>query len=245
MTIEGLEVSPNVRGFDLAVPAGAIVGLAGQVGSGASDVLRGLAGLVPGTSGRLVIDGREVRLGSPIAMAANHVFYCSNDRKVEGLFLSHSLESNVTATRLKAYTRWGLLARGARRRGASRLLELVGIESHKLRKPVEHLSGGNQQKVLIGRVLDRGSRDLLLLDDPTRGVDVAGRAAVHRLIRLGAAEGNAIIFVSTELDELLELADVVVTMFDGRIVSTRTGPEITANALLSEMTGIAADKEGR
>ena len=102
--------------------------------------------------------------------------------------------------------------------------------------PARVLSGGNQQKVFVGRSLERPRLDLLLLDDPTRGVDVGGRAEIHRLVRLAADSGATVIFASSELDEILELADVVFTVFNGKVVSRRPRHEVTAAQVLSEMT---------
>jgi ABC-type sugar transport system ATPase subunit len=240
VAIRDLTVPPSVAGFSLEIEGGTIVGLAGQVGSGASEVLRGIVGLARHTRGELEIDGRVVKLGwGPAAIRAG-ARYVPGDRKTEGLFMRQSIESNLTATRLPTLSRFGVVDTRRRRRVAEGLMKVVAVRGPGVRERVESLSGGNQQKVLLGRSLDSGAGELLLLDDPTRGVDVQGRAEIHRLVRAAAADGNTVIFVSTELDELLELADVVVTMFAGRIVS-RVEVERTSKArILAEMTHEAA-----
>ncbi|MFN8217066.1 MAG: sugar ABC transporter ATP-binding protein [Solirubrobacterales bacterium] len=234
--IEGLSVFPRVENVDLSLPTGRIVGLAGQVGSGASDILRGLAGLREVTAGTLRVGGHEVRLGSPARMGRRGVHYVSNDRKAEGLYLDHSIEKNLIATRLHTIAKAGVLSARACRQAAQKLSELIAVRSSSIKQPVGELSGGNQQKVLVGRCLGGPGGELLLLDDPTRGVDVEGRAEIHQLVREAADAGNAVLFVSTELEELVELADIVVTLFDGQVVSVMSQGEARPQRVLAEMT---------
>jgi ABC-type sugar transport system ATPase subunit len=234
--IRGLTVPGRVASFDLELPGGRIVGLAGQLGSGANEVLRAVAGLVPNASGEVALGGVRLRLGSPVRALAAGAVYVSNDRQREGLFLGQSASRNLTATRLGAISRLGILSRSAGGSIVRRLAEIVGFDQRRLRSPVAELSGGNQQKVLIGRCLERVGTKLLLLDDPSRGVDVRGRADIHRLVRHAAAAGTPVLFASTELDELLELSDVIVTMFRGEIVSTVDREHARASTVLAEMT---------
>ncbi len=234
--VRGLHIGDRVCGFDLDAPRGSIVGLAGQIGSGASDILRALAGLRPDVSGQVTIDGHRVPLASPRGAVKAGVHFLSNDRKGEGLFLDQSIEYNLVATRLAQLTKLGVLRRARMRRCACALADLVGVDVRRLAAPVRDLSGGNQQKVFVGRSLKRPGLNLLLLDDPTRGVDVGGRAEIHRLIRLAADAGATVIFASSELDEILELSDIIVTLFAGKIVSQRPRDRATASQVLSEMT---------
>jgi len=234
--IRGLHVPGRVARFDLELPPGTIVGLAGQLGSGAGDVLRAIAGLVPDAGGEVVLGSGRLRLGSPVRSLAAGAVFVSNDRQKEGLFLGQSTSRNLTATRLPAVSRLGVLNGGATSRVVQRLADLVGVDRRRLRSAVGDLSGGNQQKVLIGRCLEREGTNLLLLDDPSRGVDVRGRADIHRLVRHAAASGLPVLFASTELDELLELSDVIVTMFRGEVVSSVTREEAHPNTVLAEMT---------
>jgi ABC-type sugar transport system ATPase subunit len=234
--IEDLSVLPAVAGFSHEVRGGEIVGLTGQVGSGTSEVLRALAGLEPDAHGTLVLDGKPVRLGSPIEALRAGIAFASNDRKSEGLFLQKSIEANLVATRLPALSRFGLLRRRELRETARKLADFVKIDRSRLGDTVEHLSGGNQQKVFLGRALDRGDVKLLILDEPTRGVDVSGRAEIHQLVRQAALAGVAVIFASTELDEILDLSDVVVTMFGGRIVSSLAREDTNAELISADMT---------
>ena len=140
------------------------------------------------------------------------------------------------STRLPRISKGGFISRALRADTVSRLLALTGISPDRQGLEVGALSGGNQQKVMIARDIHQQGSKILLFDEPARGVDVGGRADIHNLIRGAAAEGNAVIFSSTELDEVLDLADVIVTMFAGRIVSVRKRSEVTAASVLTDMT---------
>jgi ABC-type sugar transport system ATPase subunit len=234
--ISGFRIPDRVEEVELEVGSGTIVGLAGQIGSGAGALLRGLAGSERGATGHLSVRGRTVGFAAPHQPFAAGVQYISNDRKVDGLFLSQSVEANLNATRLGRLASWGWLSARSRRRSATELSRLLEIPPRRIRAPVRTLSGGNQQKVLLGRCLENESLALLLLDDPTRGVDVRGRAEIHRLIRQAAASRVSVIFASTELDEIMELADTVVTMFGGRVVSIVPRSKTSPERILSEMT---------
>jgi ABC-type sugar transport system ATPase subunit len=164
------------------------------------------------------------------------VVFASNDRKGEGLFLRQSVARNLLSTRLKLVSRLGVLNSRMFTALAERLAGLIGFDRKRLGAAAETLSGGNQQKVFLGRCLEQEGAVLLLLDEPTRGVDVGGRAEIHNLIRHAASTGNCVIFVSTELEEIIDLADTVVTMFAGRITRVGRRREMTAASILAEIT---------
>ena len=234
--IEGLTVPGSVDGVSFALERGIITGLAGQVGSGTSTILRALGGLVPTATGTVEVRGRRVLLNTPRRAAAAGVLYVPNDRQREGLFLGQTVERNLTVSRLRRLSRLGVLLRRRIRRTARELATMAGVSVERLGSPAASMSGGNQQKVLLGRALQLEGTALLALDEPTRGVDVGGRAEIHNLVREAARKGTAVIFSSTELDEVLDLADVVVTIFHGRIVSVVPRAEASASAILADMT---------
>jgi ABC-type sugar transport system ATPase subunit len=240
VVIDQLSVPGHVADFALRANGGEIVAIAGQVGSGASEILRALAGLIPDARGHVSIAGRAMRLGAPQRSIRAGAVFASNDRKSEGLFLRQSVARNLLATRLKAVSRGGVLSPGLSARLAQRLAGLIGFDGRRLGVAAETLSGGNQQKVFLGRCLEKEDTTLLLFDEPTRGVDVGGRADIHNLIRHAASTGACVIFASTELDEIMDLADTVVTMFAGRITRTGRREEMTAADILAEMTSGAA-----
>ena len=236
ISIRGLAIPPRVPTFDLEVRGGVIVGLAGQVGCGASEVLRALAGLVPNSRGDVELGGVKLSLGSAVKSRAAGVFFSPSDRKEEGLFLTHSIVDNLVATRLPRVSRGGFIQKSMQEAVVSKLLGLTGIARERRELDVGVLSGGNQQKVLVARGIDQTNSKVLLFDEPARGVDVGGRADIHDLIRGAAEQGNVVIFHSTDLDEVFDLADVIVTMFAGRLVSVRTRAEATPAGVLTDMT---------
>ncbi|EXG82736.1 sugar ABC transporter ATP-binding protein [Cryptosporangium arvum] len=235
LELTGVSVPGRFGELSLQVRAGTVYAVAGQLGSGASDVLRGLAGLHPAMAGEVTVGGARLRTADPVAAARAGIAFASNDRKSEGLFLDRSTGVNLLVTRIPALSRFGLVGTRRWKETESRLAERCGFPAHQLARPVGQLSGGNQQKAFVGRSLDRPGTRVLLLDDPTRGVDVGGRAAVHALVRDAAAQGVAVVFSSTELDELVDLADVVLTMYQGRLVS-RHDEAVPGAVLLHEMT---------
>ena len=235
LSVSGLAVPRRFEPFDMEIRSGTVYALAGQVGSGASDVLRALAGLHHDVTGEVRVTGERLRLEDPAVVTRSGVVFVSNDRKSEGLFLDRSIGANLLATRLHSVSRWGFIQRRRRRAQADALAQLVALPAGLLQRSVAGLSGGNQQKVFIARTLLRADTKVLLIDEPTRGVDVGGRAAIHELIRRAADGGVAVVFASTELEELVDLADVVITMKDGRVVHHHTG-EVAASTLMHDMT---------
>ena len=241
LEISALNVGARVRDVDLTVRPGQIVALAGQIGSGASEVLRAVAGLVPEAVGSVRVGKNQVSLGSPVSSQKLGVDYISNDRKAEGLFLARTVRSNLLATRLRAIARGGFVVNRWARQAGTSLAQVIGLQKRE-RSAVGELSGGNQQKVFLGRCLQRDPNGLvLLLDEPTRGVDVGGRSDIHDLIRQAAASGTAVVYASTELDEILDLADEIVTLRAGRVVSVRPRDEVTVQSLLYEMTHVETE----
>ncbi|MGE3932868.1 MAG: sugar ABC transporter ATP-binding protein [Rhodospirillaceae bacterium] len=235
-TVADLCVPGAVDGFSMTAPRGRIVCIAGQLGSGAAAAVRAIAGLVPEATGRVTVGGRPLRLGSvPAALAAN-VQFVSEDRAEEGLFLHLKVLDNLIATRLGAHARAGVLAWPALRAVAARLAERVRVDRRRIRSRADELSGGNQQKLLFGRALERGEAGLLLMNEPTRGVDVGARAEIYRLMREFCAHGHALVMTSSDLEEIVGVADVVVTMYRGRTVDVYAGAEIDQNRILADIT---------
>jgi rhamnose transport system ATP-binding protein len=228
-------VPGRLRDLTLTANAGRIYALAGQLGSGASDVLRAVAGLHATAAGTVELHGRPLPVRDPVAAARRGVAFLSNDRKSEGLFLDKSLAWNLTATRLPHLVRAGVLRPRREHATARALAELSGLPTARLGDAVAQLSGGNQQKAFVGRCLGRDDVFALLLDEPTRGVDIGGRAAIHQLLRRAADAGLVVLFASTELDELMELGDVIVTMRDGRMVNRYEG-DVDGVLLMRDMT---------
>ena len=243
MSVRDLCVGASTHDVSFTARSGQVYALAGQVGSGATEVIRALSGLLPDARGSLVLDGKKIRLGSIRAATRAGIVLVPGDRKGEGLFLGQRVDDNLTATSLSRYSRLGVLNMAGLKSLARNLAATSGVDARRLPDEVRDLSGGNQQKVLIGRSLDRADTKVLLFDEPTRGVDVGGRADIHKLIRSVADEGAIVLFTSTELPEILHLADVIIAMRGGRIVSIRKRENLDAHELLADMTHSQSQEE--
>jgi len=235
LRVRDLSVGTRLRGFTFDFDAGRVYGLAGQVGAGTSEVLHALAGLLPAATGSAELAGRPLGLRHPVRNRGRGLGFVTNDRKGEGLFLGRSVAENLTATQLDVVARAGQLIPRRERRHATALAVHAGVAADRLDAPVGVLSGGNQQKTLVGRYLLRDDIKALLVDEPTRGVDIGGRAAIHELLRAAADENRAVIFASSDLDELLELATTVITMRAGRIVGVYPDG-VSRQTMLTDLT---------
>jgi ribose transport system ATP-binding protein len=221
---------PNDVSFDLR--RGEILGLAGLVGAGRTELLRAIFALDPIRTGR-------VRVGTiyPVASPRNRIraglAYISEDRAREGLAQTRSIADNVTYSRLAPYSRWGWLSLRRRGQAVSRWMDHLEIRTASPDAAVNTLSGGTQQKVALARVLHQGAQ-ILLLDEPTRGIDVGTKATIYRLIGELAAAGHAILFVSSYFQELLRVCDRIGVMSRGRLHEIRPAHEWTEESLLSQ-----------
>jgi ABC-type sugar transport system ATPase subunit len=239
LRIRNLAAGQVLRNFSLEAAGGRILGIAGQVGSGASEILRAAAGMMPDARGHVAVGQIAVKLGDPRHALHCGIGYATADRKGEGLFLSRSIAENLVATRLDTLTTRGALLPRRLFDAARSIADAVSVDASRLRETVGRLSGGNQQKVFLGRGLERKDMRVLLLDEPTRGVDVGGRAEIHNIIRKAAAAGTIVIFASSDLDEVLTLADDIVVMRGGRKVSHRKREDTDHARLLADMTHAA------
>jgi len=215
LELRGLASPGRLHGIDLDVRAGEIVGLAGLVGAGRSELLRAVFGLDPAARGTLRVAGRPLRLRSPRAALAAGLALLPEDRKRQGLLPGWDARANWSLPRLAAFRRGPLLDRAREAHAADAALDAADVRGDR-DGPVSALSGGNQQKVALARWLAVGAR-VLLIDEPTRGVDVGAKAAIHARLRAEADAGRAVLLVSSELPELLALADRVLVLRDGRL----------------------------
>jgi ribose transport system ATP-binding protein/rhamnose transport system ATP-binding protein len=236
LVVKDLAVPPIVQNFNLTAQRGMVVCLAGQVGSGAIEVLRALAGLTYNASGEVSVAGRTMPLRSVPAAQTARVQFISEDRAGEGVFLRLRVDANLVATRLAEHTRYGLLARPALRSTAVRLAAAVGVDRARLRSQADDLSGGNQQKLAFGRSLGADKPGVLLMNEPTRGVDVGARAEIYRLIRQFCDRGHCLVMASSDIEEVLGMADVIVSMYRGRQVATYRRGEADLHRVLADIT---------
>jgi rhamnose transport system ATP-binding protein len=218
LQVEGLGRRGVFSDVSFEVRAGEIVALAGLVGAGRSEVVRAVFGVDRPDAGQVRVNGVALRPGSSRAAMAAGVALVPEDRRQQGLVIEASIARNAASTRLRSLARLGLLFGGAERRLAQEWTARLQTRYASLDDPVARLSGGNQQKVVLAKWLATQPR-VLIVDEPTRGIDVATKAEVHRLMSDLAAEGVAIVMVSSELPEVLGMADRVLVMREGRLVA--------------------------
>jgi rhamnose transport system ATP-binding protein len=207
----------DVSDVSFAVRAGEILGFAGLVGSGRSALARVLFGLTPADSGEIRLRGRPVVVDSPARAARLGIAYVPEDRRRHGVILEMPTAANITLATLRATSRLGLLDYSGERDTASRLVHQLGIRTASLETPAGNLSGGNQQKVALARWL-AARPTMLIVDEPTQGVDVAAKAEIHRIMSELAGSGLAILMISSELTEILGMSDRIAVMHRGTIV---------------------------
>jgi ribose transport system ATP-binding protein len=233
MEVLGLSAPPAVRSASFSVRKGEVLGIFGLMGSGRTETIRAILGLETAEAGTLRRGGTEEPLsrGTPEKRLRQGIGYVSEDRKGEGLALPLSVADNVTITRLWPYARLGMLDARKQQRGAERAVGLVGVKAASVRQPVRTLSGGNQQKTALARPLHQDA-EVLLLDEPTRGVDIGSKAQIYEAIAAAAAEGKAVVFVSSYLPELLGLCDRLAVMSRGRLSAPRPVTEWTPESAM-------------
>ena len=236
LVVRDLRAPNTLFGFDFTAEAGAVTCLAGQIGSGATEALRALAGLDPYASGRVSIRGAPYRLRSVHRARAENVRFVSEDRAGDGIFLRLTVAENLLARRLREHGRFGFLRAGAMRATARALAELTKVDASRLNAPAGELSGGNQQKLAFGRLFDEGPPGVLLLNEPTRGVDVGARAEIYRLVKRFCAAGWCVVLASSDLEEALGMGDRIVTVYRGRVVATYPRGGIDMHRLLGDIT---------
>jgi ABC-type sugar transport system ATPase subunit len=223
--------------ISLQVRAGEVLALAGAMGAGRTTLLSTLFGLAPGrSSGRIAVDGEQVTLRSPAQAVARGVALVPEDRKECGLVLGMSVAENLTLAGLSRITPGGLVDSIREERVAAEHVKELRIKTASLTGEVATLSGGNQQKVVIGKWLLTEPR-ILLLDEPTRGVDVGAKAEIYRLIRKLTGAGKAVIMASSDLPEVLLLADRVLVLREGRLAGELSREETTQESILKLAIG--------
>ena len=236
LVVEDLHVPGSVKRFSLRAPRGKIVCIAGQVGSGAAEVVNALAGLAYDAHGDIRVHGRRLAPGSTTRALAHNIMFISGDRAAEGVFRRLNVFDNLTATRLGSHVRWGLLSRSGLSAMARDLAAKVGVDRRRLNALADELSGGNQQKLAFGRCINRGEPGVLVMNEPTRGVDVGARADIYRIMREFCAQGHALVMASSDLEEIVGLADLVITMYRGEQVSIYARDDVQMHRLVADIT---------
>jgi ribose transport system ATP-binding protein len=222
--------------------AGEVIGLGGLDGQGQRELLLALFGVLHGTTGELLVDGRPTRIAGPSVAKRRDIGMAliPEDRKTEGLMLPMSVRDNLSFAALGTLSHWGIIDAAGERDAVRRIVRLLAVRTDGIDVPAASLSGGNQQKLVIGKWLMMQPR-ILLLNDPTRGIDVGTKQEMYQLLRRLADEGAAVLFYSTDYDELIGCCDRVLVMYDGAITRELVGDEITEHALVSSALNIGAE----
>ncbi|ASO22534.1 rhamnose transport system ATP-binding protein [Actinoalloteichus hoggarensis] len=236
LEVTGLSRAGVFHDVDLKVRGGEIVALAGLVGAGRSEVVRAIFGIDRYDAGSVRVAGRTLRPGSPAAAMAAGIALVPEDRRQQGLVMELSVERNATLTRLWRLARFGWLSGRGERAHAEHWSQRLQVKADRLSDPVATLSGGNQQKVVLAKWLATEPA-VLIVDEPTRGIDVGTKSEVHRLLSELAGEGMAVIMVSSELPEVLGMADRVLVMHEGRLVADIPRGRADENSVMAAATG--------
>ncbi len=239
LEVRALAGESKPRHVSLALHEGEILGIAGLVGAGRTETLRVLFGLDHVAGGTVVLRGRTATRATPSARLAGGIGLLSENRKEEGLMLGRSIADNLTLTRFAPVARAGFINGAAQRAAARRWIEKLEVRARGPEQAIGELSGGNQQKIAVGRLLHHDAR-VFLLDEPTRGIDVASKAQIYRLIGELAAQGRAVLFVSSYLPELLGVCDTLAVMCRGVLSEARPVAEWSEHSIIAAAVGAAA-----
>jgi rhamnose transport system ATP-binding protein len=237
LEVRNLWHRPLTKGVSMTVRTGEIVGLAGLVGSGRSELAQVIFGMTPAESGEILIDGKPVQIKNPGQAMNLGIAYVPEDRGTQGLIRQMRIRENVSLAVLRSLVQGTFVDRQAEKSLAQRMISQLSIRAYSTEQIVNKLSGGNQQKVVVSKWLASKPR-MLIMDEPTRGIDVGAKAEIHRLISELAQQGLAILMISSELPEILGMSDRILVMRGGKIVAEHSraeaNQEIIAGAMMSE-----------
>ncbi|RKT13747.1 monosaccharide ABC transporter ATP-binding protein (CUT2 family) [Paraburkholderia sp. RAU2J] len=232
LEVKNLNAGPLVRDVSFTLRKGEILGFAGLMGAGRTEVARAVFGADPIESGEIVVKGARAIIRSPRDAVKRGIGYLSEDRKRFGLATGMDVESNIVMSNLSKFLTFNFFLRRAQiRKTASHFINLLAIRTPSAAQEVRLLSGGNQQKIVIAKWLERDC-DVLFFDEPTRGIDVGAKNEIYKLLRALASEGKAVVMISSELPEILRMSDRVIVMCEGRITGELSAAEATQERIM-------------
>jgi ribose transport system ATP-binding protein len=236
LKVEGLNTAALLKNVSFTLEKGEILGFAGLMGAGRTETARALIGADPRTSGTVLVNGTPVNISNPGDAVRKGIGYLSEDRKRYGLILRQDVASNTVLASIPDFTRYGLLQDGDMRKAAEKWVKALSTKTPGVRQQVRNLSGGNQQKVVLAKWLQRDC-DILIFDEPTRGIDVGAKQEIYNLLdKLTKEEGKSIIMISSEMEEVLRMSDRIVVMCDGRITGVLDNAEATQEKIMALAT---------
>ena len=241
LEVDGLSCGKLYQDVSFSVRAGEVVGFYGLVGAGRTEIAETLFGLREPSSGTIRLDGQAVSIGSPAEAIANGISLVPESRKEQGLVLGMNCRDNITLPQVDDMTAGPFVSNGAEIAIYDMYRDRLDIKAPSWRSEVGNLSGGNQQKIVIGKWLAMKPR-VLIVDEPTRGIDVGSKAEIHNLIRELAHSGYAVIVISSEMPEILRVSDRVIAMYQGRIIREFTAAEVNEDNLVQAISGIGNGK---
>jgi len=242
LRVENLNRAGVLRNISFTVRKGEILGIAGLVGSGRTELARAIFGADPIDSGEIYVEGRKRAIRSPADAINAGIGFLTEDRKRQGLVLIQSVQNNITLVSLRDFSPNTFIRRAREAKAASQLVDNLSIKTPGLSQQVKYLSGGNQQKVVVAKWLC-GKSKILIFDEPTRGIDVGAKVEVYQLMNELVRQGAAIIMISSELQEILGMSDRILVMRDGEIVGEFTRHEATQEKLLERAISRSANRE--
>lgn len=234
--VKDLTVVKTIYDVSFTVRAGEVLGLAGLVGSGRTSTAKAIIGMIPKKSGRILLDGKQASISTPNDAIKIGIGYLPEDRKREGLLLSKPVRENITLAALNKFKRMGVLSRAMESKTALEYKDLLSIKTPGIERLAKFLSGGNQQKVVFAKWLCAKTR-VYIFDEPTRGIDVGSKSEIYKIINNLAAQGAAIIVISSELPEILGVCDRIVVMCEGRITGEVGRGEATQEKIMKYAIG--------
>jgi ribose transport system ATP-binding protein len=241
LEVRGLTCGTLFHDVSFKVQSGEVVGFYGLVGAGRTEIAETLFGLRTPSAGKILLDGQEVRIDSPVEAIAHGISLVPEDRKGQGLVLGMNCRDNMTLPQIADLTAGPFISDGAEIAIFDQYRDKLEIKTPGWRQKVGNLSGGNQQKIVIGKWLSMHP-SVLIVDEPTRGIDVGSKSEIHNLIRDLAAQGYAVIVISSEMPEVLRVSDRVIAMFHGEIIREFTATEVNEDNLVQAISGIRPDK---
>jgi ribose transport system ATP-binding protein len=231
LSASGLTRSRLINGVSLDVSAGEVVGLAGLLGSGRTETVESIFGLIDLDSGTVTMNGSPVKVGSPTTSVERGIGLLPEDRNADGIVPTMSVKDNITLAANRSVAKWGFVSRAKVNNLVDHYVERLQIKVADVNQSVAELSGGNQQKVLLARLLCF-EPEVVLLDEPTRGIDVGAKAEIQRLIDELALDGLAVILISSELEDVVEGSNRVLVLKDGTVVGVLVGDQISEQSVM-------------
>ena len=232
LEVRHLNAGKMVKDVSFKARKGEILGFAGLVGAGRTETARALFGADPHESGEILINGKEVKIKSPNDAIKHGIAYLSEDRKQFGLVLGLDVDVNIALPNMEKYQKHGFIKFGKSEDNSRKMTELLKIKTPSIRQKVKLLSGGNQQKVVLAKWLTKNS-DILIFDEPTRGIDIGAKNEIYKLMNQLAEEGKTILVISSELPEIIRTCHRAIVMYEGRITGEVSGEEITQDEIMN------------